>query len=224
MRNSPNRSGSESWNRKNKDGILSAQELVDVIVAEQKAARDARLFRRFVWALIAAVLLLIAAVVGSVYGIVYLTRQVDDDGGVLTSTRSGAPMTTGTTLQRKAFAELVHPSTAKGAALGTSQVILPTGDSSFAVLGVAGIAVEEGKGANIRAQTGEVILVDEEVAIVDILTADGDSLMACDVDVQRLRCVSPGNSTVSLGMVSAAGCIRDRFGMGAKGLDRPRAV
>ena len=203
---------------------MSAQELVDVIVAEQKAARDARLFRRFVWALIAAVLLLIAAVVGSVYGIVYLTRQVDDDGGVLTSTRSGAPMTTGTTLQRKAFAELVHPSTAKGAALGTSQVILPTGDSSFAVLGVAGIAVEEGKGANIRAQTGEVILVDEEGAIVDILTADGDSLMACDVDVQRLRCVSPGNSTVSLGMVSAAGCIRDRFGMGAKGLDRPRAV
>jgi hypothetical protein len=169
---------------------LSAQGLVDVIVAEQKAARDARLFRRFVWALIAAVLLLIAAVVGSVYGIVYLTRQVDDDGGVLTSTRSGAPMTTGTTLQRKAFAELVHPSTAKGAALGTSQVILPTGDSSFAVLGVAGIAVEEGKGANIRAQTGEVILVDEEGAIVDILKKSIEEVWSLRTDDPRVLCCS----------------------------------
>lgn len=59
------------------------------------AHADRRLFRNFLIALVVAVLILVAALVGSVYGIVKLTDEVDDSNGVLVSANTGTVMATG---------------------------------------------------------------------------------------------------------------------------------
>ena len=78
-----------------KDGVLSVQELIQLVQSEQKAHADRRLFRNFLIALVVAVLILVAALVGAVYGIVKLTDEVDDSNGVLVSAKTGNVMATG---------------------------------------------------------------------------------------------------------------------------------
>jgi hypothetical protein len=73
----------------NQDGRLSVLELanmVEVMRREQKAVDDRKLFRNILLILLAAVLVLIATLCGTVYGIVKRTQEVNDQDGLLVST------------------------------------------------------------------------------------------------------------------------------------------
>lgn len=83
---------------KNNDGILSVAELLCILESERKAQSERKLFLRMLVALGVAVLILIAAVCGAVYGIVHLSQKVDDDNGVMVSASTGEVMSTGTVL------------------------------------------------------------------------------------------------------------------------------
>lgn len=89
-----------------KDGVLSVQELIQLVQSEQKAHADRRLFRNFLIALVVAVLILVAALVGAVYGIVKLTDEVDDSNGLLVSANTGSVMATGKATELVALSQL----------------------------------------------------------------------------------------------------------------------
>jgi hypothetical protein len=79
----------------NNDGSLSIDELLDVMRSEERAVADRKLMRNFLIALVVAVLVLVATLCGTVYAIVKLTQEVNDDEGVLVSSTTGTPMATG---------------------------------------------------------------------------------------------------------------------------------
>lgn len=77
------------------DGRLSMEELVEVMRSEQQAIGDRKLLRNILIALAIAVLVLIATLCGTVYAIVKLTQEVNDQDGLLVSSSSGDVMSTG---------------------------------------------------------------------------------------------------------------------------------
>lgn len=77
------------------DGHLSMEELVEVMRSEQQAIGDRKLLRNILIALAIAVLVLIATLCGTVYAIVKLTQEVNDQDGLLVSSSSGDVMSTG---------------------------------------------------------------------------------------------------------------------------------
>jgi len=79
----------------NNDGSLSIDELLDVMRSEERAVADRKLMRNFLIALVVAVLVLVATLCGTVYAIVKLTQEVNDDDGVLVSSTTVTPMATG---------------------------------------------------------------------------------------------------------------------------------
>ncbi|KAI8104521.1 hypothetical protein M9434_003076 [Picochlorum sp. BPE23] len=81
------------------DGVLSVDELVEVMRREMQAVSDRKLFRNILLALFVAVLVLIATLCGTVYAIVDLSKEVKNDNGVLVSSSSGDVMSTGSAQQ-----------------------------------------------------------------------------------------------------------------------------
>jgi hypothetical protein len=150
---------------KDKDGTLSVQEIVLLVRMEQRALADRKLFRNFLIALVIGMLILIAALCGTVYAIVKLSQEVGDDNGVLVSKSSGDVMSTGRVVQRvpNLAGALLNddPFLAKMMAMGMKRVILPgkDGSSSFTVSQVSSITVETGKSALIRMADGNQLEV-----------------------------------------------------------------
>jgi hypothetical protein len=145
----------------NKDGILSVGEFVQLVLSEQQAVSQRRLFRRLLWVLGVGSLLLIAALVGCVYGIVDLTRQVDDNDRVLSSRATGEAMATGQvlTLSSNLSSLVDDPATAIGAALQMDRVVVPEEDGGFSVQRVTGVRVSPSDGAVLSLASGEQVSV-----------------------------------------------------------------
>jgi hypothetical protein len=145
----------------NKDGILSVGEFVQLVLSEQQAVSQRRLFRRLLWVLGVGSLLLIAALVGCVYGIVDLTRQVDDNDRVLSSRATGEAMATGQvlTLSSNLSSLVGDQSTSIGAALQMDRVVVPEEDGGFSVQRVTGVRVSPSDGAVLSLASGESVSV-----------------------------------------------------------------
>ena len=115
--------------------------------------------------MVIGMLILIAALCGTVYAIVKLSQEVGDDDGVLVSKSSGDVMSTGLVVERVPnLAEALlndDPILAKMMAMGMKRVIVPgqDGSSSFTVSQVSSITVETGKSALIRMADGNQLEV-----------------------------------------------------------------
>ena len=147
----------------NKDGILSVQEFVQVVLSEQQAVAERRLFRRILLVMGVGGLLLIAALVGCVYGIVDLTRQIDDNDNILTSRASKEPMATGTVVSMNSnLSSLTDESSALQSALAMAQVVLPESDGGFVVHQVSSVRFSPLNGTTITTMSGESLGVNPD--------------------------------------------------------------
>lgn len=140
-----------------KDGTLSIHEVFQLVRSEQRAQADRKLFRNFLIALIVANLILVAVVVGSVFAIVKLTNELDDDGGVLVSTNTGDVIGTGVATDLVDLSRMFNDSSL---AEQLNQVIVMEG-ANFAVHRVGSIrAFPEKEAVVIVSQDGSLIQVD----------------------------------------------------------------
>ena len=76
------------------DGELSVQEVLSILEQEHRARADRKLFRNILIALVSGMLIMIAALCGTVYAIVDMNSQLQDDNNVIVSKSSGQPMAT----------------------------------------------------------------------------------------------------------------------------------
>lgn len=141
------------------DGSLSMEELVEVIRSEQQAIGDRKLLRYILIALAVAVLVLIATLCGTVYAVVKLTQEVNDQDGVLVSASSGAVMSTGLVQERVAGVELYRyrdPAMLRG----IESVVLPSpeGDTMYRV---SKIATVRNMSATVYTLGGTTLQVDD---------------------------------------------------------------
>lgn len=140
------------------DGTLSVQEIVQLVQSEQQAHADRKLFRDFLIALVVGMLILIAALCGTVYAIVKLTQEVGDDNGVLVSTDSGEAISTGQAVDTLDVTQL-YLQRAPGLTNQLETVVIPN-DKGFKVYRIASIEVEEDR-ALISTLDGTKFQVDE---------------------------------------------------------------
>lgn len=141
-----------------KDGTLNIHEIFQLVRSEQRAQADRKLFRNFLIALIVANLILVAVVVGSVFAIVKLTNELDDDGGVLVSTNTGDVIGTGVATDLVDLSRMFNDSSL---AEQLNQIIVMDGEN-FAVHRVGSIrAFPEKEAVVIVSQDGSLIQVDK---------------------------------------------------------------
>jgi len=174
---------------KNNDGKLSASEIIQVITEEQQVRSEARLLRKFIWALSLATLLMIASLCGTVYAIVALTKEVHDDNNRLVSSSTGDLMDTG--LARESFdsADLFSPEFLE-LMPEVETLVVPFDNGTFGMYKVAGMYVEPGVKAFIKSVEGRDILVD-----VNGVSVVGD----VNVTGSARRLLGSGSSAVAIG-------------------------
>ncbi|WPT15267.1 hypothetical protein PSENEW3_00003208 [Picochlorum sp. SENEW3] len=146
-----------------RDGVLSVDELVEVMRREMQAVSDRKLFRNILIALFVAVLVLIATLCGTVYAIVDLSKEVKNDNGVLVSSSSGDVMATGTAQQTVTVGpELLSLLEFPESLINAQSVIIPT---------TAG-----GKATTLVYKVAK-ITSSPEMGSMEVLTLDGTTLL-----------------------------------------------
>ena len=150
----------------NQDGSLSIDELLEVIRSEERAVSDRKLMRNFLIALLVAVLILIATLCGTVYAIVKLTQEVNDNNGVLVSASTGQPMSTGRMhIQLGADSLYRYPNPVL---LQSFEALVLPSDDGDTMYRVAKIVSQPNVSATIYTVDGTVIEVDDSgMSIVD---------------------------------------------------------
>lgn len=122
-----------------KDGVLSLQEVIEIVRSEQRAQSDRRFFRNFLVALACAVLVLVAALVGAVFAIVKLTDDFNDNNGSLVSSRTGNMMVTGRGTNLVDLQQLYAGNSSRALAEQLEVVMVSKPDGSIAAHRVAGV-------------------------------------------------------------------------------------
>ena len=150
----------------NNDGSLSIDELLEVMRSEERAVSDRKLMRNFLIALVVAVLILIATLCGTVYAIVKLTQEVNDSNGVLVSSTTGQPMSTGgMRLQLEADSLYRYPDPALLQSFESVVIPSDTGDTMYRI---ARIEAQPNTSALIYTVDGTMIEVDDSgMSILD---------------------------------------------------------
>lgn len=150
----------------NNDGILSIDELFEVMRSAERAVSDRKLMRNFLIALVAAVLILIATLCGTVYAIVKLTQEVNDNNGVLVSTATKQPMSTGgLRLQMGVDSLFKYPNPSVLESFDSLVLSSEEGDTLYKV---AKIVAQRNTSATVYTVDGTVIEVDETgMSIID---------------------------------------------------------
>ena len=211
-----------------KDGVLSVQELIQLVQSERRAHADRRLFRNFLIALVVAVLILVAALVGAVYGIVKLTDEVDDNNGVLVSAKTGNVMAAGKATDLVNLSHLYAGSnnkTGESAALNRAAldlaerlevVVMPQIDNmgGFRVHRVASVrSFPAEQRAIIVSEDGSIIQVDPSglTYLLDILAEQTD---------EKLRNDEIGGETKGRKLMAIGG----QFGYGVSDGSTPRGI
>lgn len=147
----------------NQDGSLSVEELVEVMRSEQRAVGDRRLMRRILVALGVAVLVLVATLCGTVYAIVKLTQEVNDNDGVLVSASTGEVMSTGLA-QRQLEASRLYRYADPEELRSVESVLVPSaqdGDGSVTMFRVSKITAVPNVGATVHTVDGTTLEVDD---------------------------------------------------------------
>lgn len=150
----------------NQDGNLSIEELLEVIRSEERAVSDRKLMRNFLIALVVAVLILIATLCGTVYAIVKLTQEVNDNNGVLVSSSTGQPMSTAAKyLQLSPDSLYRYPDPSL---LQSFEALVLPSDDGDTMYRVAKIVSKRNDSATVYTIDGTVIEVDDSgMSIVD---------------------------------------------------------
>lgn len=143
-----------------KDGNLDVREIMQLVREGHRAQADRKLFRNLVVALLIGMLVAIAALCGTIYGIVKLTQEVDDKDGVLVSSTTGEVLATGQVMVTLNVTNLYDfvPSSVKLEAL-----VVPSMDrNSFICHRVASVSVVPGQTASITTLDGRKIVIDKD--------------------------------------------------------------
>lgn len=128
---------------KNNDGFISADELVQIIQAEQDAVQSTRLLKKIIAALAVLLILNIAATAGLTYGIVYLATDTNvNDDNMLVSKSSGYPVGSSTVAYSGELASLYNTTDPLELA-SIEHLILPEGDS-YRIFSVTGMDLTPG--------------------------------------------------------------------------------
>ena len=142
----------------NGDGHLSISEVMAVLTSEAKAIKDKKLLTRIVIALMVAILILVATICGTTYAIVSLTKEVNDDNGMLVSKNTGQPMSTGLVTAETNLTnlwQLTDP-----AALYTVQHIFIPDSEGITLHGVSSARLIPNTSVTIKTFDGEVFFID----------------------------------------------------------------
>lgn len=158
----------------NSDGILSVSELLSVMQSEEKARSDRKLFKRMLIALSVAVLILIAAVCGTVYAIVHLSQKVDDNDGVMVSSSTGEVMATGSVIATEDMSTILQYQGPEAItnALDLNKVVITEDDGSVVIYAVSTVRLNGGKSVTIGTTSGESIFIDSNGISVGDQLAD----------------------------------------------------
>ena len=143
-----------------KDGNLDVHEIIQLVQKEQRAQADRKLFKNFLIALTVGLLILIAALCGTVYGIVKLTKEVGDDNGVLVSTSTGDVVSTGQVVDTLNVSKLYRedvPFIAQDL-----EVLIVPEENGFTAHRVASVSVETGNRAIVTSLDGRKIIIDKD--------------------------------------------------------------
>jgi hypothetical protein len=128
---------------KNNDGFISADELVQIIQAEQDAVQSTRLLKKIIAALAVLLILNIAATAGLTYGIVYLATDTNvNDDNMLVSKSSGETVGSSTLAYSGELASMYNITDPLELA-GIQHLILPEGDS-YRIFSVTGMDLTPG--------------------------------------------------------------------------------
>ena len=150
----------------NGDGILSADELINVFESEIKARRDRMLFQRLLIALGAACILIVAAVVGLTYGVVSMSKDTTVDGALFVNKESNVPLATSNLQYHASLPELYKEESAI-MLQSLEQVVVPFGDDgTMAVLRVAGIKLKPGVMVEIDTFQDDVSIIVNETGVI----------------------------------------------------------
>jgi len=123
-----------------KDGQISAQELVHIIQDEQKAKADRKLLIWVIAALAVLLVLNIAATAGLTYGIVYLSKDTNVQNNVLVAKGGNGTVATGNAITLQQLSDLYKVSGPEDL-LGVDKLILPNGNNSFDIFGVTSMSL-----------------------------------------------------------------------------------
>lgn len=143
-----------------KDGNLDVHEIVQLVQKEQRAQADRKLFKNFLIALTVGLLILIAALCGTVYGIVKLTKEVGDDNGVLVSTSTGDVVSTGQVVETFNVSQLYREDVPFIAQ--ELEVLIVPEENGFTAHRVASVTVETGNRAIVTSLDGRKIIIDKD--------------------------------------------------------------
>ena len=183
------------------DGTLSVQEIVQLVQCEQQAHADRKLFRNMLIALVVGILILIAALCGTVYAIVKLTQEVGDDNGVLVSTDSGEAISTGQVVDRLDVTQL-YLQAAPGLTNQLETLVIPT-DNGFTVYRVASVQVDEDR-ALVSTIDGTKFQVDERGVFregqepIPVGNSTTGRRLLEDKELDRKKCSTLNQNCVSL--------------------------
>ncbi|KAI8108671.1 hypothetical protein M9435_005088 [Picochlorum sp. BPE23] len=150
----------------NQDGSLSVEELVEVMRSEQRAVGDRRLMRNFAAALFVAVLVLVATLCGTVYAIVKLTQEVNDNDGVLVSASTGEVMSTGLAQQRVEASRLYRFADPEELRSVESVLVPSAEDGSVTMFRVSKIRAVPNVSATVYTVDGTTLEVDDAGLVV----------------------------------------------------------
>ena len=141
----------------NEDGLLSIPEVLRVLENEKRATADRKLFRNFLIALIVGVLILIAALCGTVYAIVHLSKEVSVDGGDLVSQSTGQIVSTGSAINVQDTFSLLSMSPQDMSLVET--LIFPDAtNSTYEIYRVGTISYTPNQKVLVETTTGDLLL------------------------------------------------------------------
>ena len=144
-----------------KDGNLDVREIMRLVQEGHTAQADGKLFRNLVVALVIGMLVLIAALCGTVYGIVKLTQEVEDKDGVLVSSTTGEVLTTGQVTVTLNVTKLYDGG--RSSAQQLEALVVPSLDGKgFTFHRVASVSVVPGQTASITTLDGRKIVIDKD--------------------------------------------------------------
>lgn len=150
----------------NGDGVLSADELVQVFESEIKARRDRKLLQRLIIALGAACVLVVAAVVGLTYAVVNFSKDTSVDGTLFVSKESNIPLATSNVQYHLSLADLYKLEDAV-MLQSLEQVVVPFGsDGTTAVFHVTSVKFKPGVMVEIATFHDGVAIVVNETGVV----------------------------------------------------------